>query len=146
MRFTALLLSSCLIAGHVGCVPAEKRAGEHEGLIAIGMTQAEVRDILGAGESWSANDGIDGEMWHYSYGSVPDPGQIALQTGMYLVLAATIFGLIILLSAGGGSVPDLDSAQGYDKTPEPSGRIHFFVYFDPTGRVRRVSGSNPCHD
>ena|SRR5438477_5566748 len=144
LRLIGLLLSSCLLLA--GCIPAERRASNRQSLVTIGMTQEDVRGLLGGGESWTADDGGDGDMWHYSYGSVPDSGKIALQTLVYLFLAATIFGLLVLVSAGGGTVPEFDSPNGGVKPVESSGRIHFFVYFDLAGRVRRVSGTNPCHD
>jgi hypothetical protein len=111
------------------------------------MTQEEVHRMLGPGAPWWTDDGVEGETWHYSYGTAPDPAKIAAQAALITVAIALTAGIALLLAYGGGRLPEtINLADGPGKTEEPSGRIHFFVYFDPTGRVRKVSGMSPCHD
>jgi hypothetical protein len=136
-----ILLASCVHLTHVGCVPPETRASKHQERIAVGMSMENVREILGDGEAWTADDGGDGDMWHFSYGSAPDCGQIVADVGFVLFLVVSVVGWIVILAYSRD-----DSSEGLVGAAQRPGRCHFFVYFDPTGKVRKISDLSSCHD
>jgi hypothetical protein len=105
------------------------------------MTKESVRVLLGEGESWAADDGADGDMWHYYYSSAPDPAKIVVEFAVILVLVISVIGWIVLLSyANSESSDSLVDLSGQ------SGNVHFFVYFGQDGKVRRLSALSRCHD
>jgi hypothetical protein len=140
-------MAECILLAQSGCVPAERRAEEHQSRVQLGMTQEEVRRVLGSGDPWWSQEGEEGDTWHYAYGRAPDPAKIAREVAVVTLLLVLTVGIALLISYGGGTLPDsTPSGSGSPLIEESTGRIHYFVSFDSAGRVRRISGMSPCHD
>jgi len=106
------------------------------------MARTDIVDLIGDPDRILA--GEDGETWHYGFGPSLDFQTIGLGIGITLAVL-TLVGILVLVSAAssqsGGSV----SYCAGDAEPL-QGRVHFRVVFDRTGRVREVSGLEPCEE
>jgi hypothetical protein len=112
------------------------------------MSKEEVAEQVGDGDVTPMAGG--GEIWHYSYGSVPDAEQIGVTAGE-VILVLTVIGAYFAMCglAGHGSDRDPNFDHAFPKMDEPNvtiSRVHFKVVFDPLGRVSSVTGLEPCQD
>jgi hypothetical protein len=146
LRGLLLILISGLLCGSSGCVTAERRANREWNRVGEGMTRDDVVSVLGEADAETRSP--EGDTWHYAYGSRPDPAKIAEITGKTLAVLTVVGGVLLLLAYARNGAP----------TPEPnfdrvwpggdgstsSRRVHFRVVFDGAGKVKSVSGLEPC--
>jgi len=150
VRALLLILVAGLTLSSAGCVTGDQRAARWAKQIYRGMTQEEVRDALG--EADVSVDAEGRQIWHYSYGSLPDPAKITA-TATKVLAILTVFGALMILIAyagrDGGSyqgTPTFESSGPQIDGPMTSERGHFRVVFDRTGRVMEISGIGECED
>jgi len=131
-----------------GCSTGERRANLSWNRIAEGMSKEDVVRLCGKADVTAQPGG--GEVWHYSYGSRPDPEQIGVITGE-VILVLTIVGAYFVLVALAGHGPDRDPdlKNAYPRVDSPNvttSKVHFKVVFDGAGKVSSVSGVELCED
>jgi hypothetical protein len=113
------------------------------------MTKQDLAGLIGEGDLTVRPDGS--EVWHYSFGTAPDPGQIGVVAGEVALLLSVIGIFYLMVGASGGrnfpAEPNFGKALPRVDSPRvSSGRVHFQVVFDRTGRVIEISGVEPCED
>jgi hypothetical protein len=148
IRGLLVILIAGLVLSSTGCITGERRANRSLGRIAEGMSQEDVLSILGGADRVTQR--ADKEIWHYSYGSLPDPRQIAIASAQVLAVL-TIFGAYFVMIAyaghGSGGEPDFRGAAPNFGSPEVhTGSVHFRVVFNRAGRVITVSGIEAGND
>lgn len=137
-----LILTAGMVLCSTGCITGERRASHSLDRIAEGMSQDEVRSLLGPADRITL--GSAGEIWYYSYGSLPDPRQIAIVSAE-IVAVLTIVGACFVMVAyaghGPGSDPDFSGATSNFQSPQVEmGSVHFRIVFSRAGKVIAVSG------
>ncbi|HZE98442.1 MAG TPA: hypothetical protein VE981_15525 [Planctomycetota bacterium] len=149
VRGLLLTLSTGLILGSAGCISGEQRAQRPWNRLAEGMSMDDVADLAGPAERRIGSEGL--EVWHYSYSTVPDGRKIGAAAG-HVLLLATCVGILLLLAAAasqsGSSLPEMGGPPvlALEGSDGGSGKAHFRVVFDRTGRVMSVSSVEPCGD
>jgi hypothetical protein len=141
-----ILCVGTLLLPAAGCSTGERRANRCWNRISEGMSKQDVENLVGDGDVTRTADG--GEVWHYSYGSVPDAEQIGVAAGE-VILVLTVIGAYIAMCGMAGHGPGTDSKFDLPRVDEPNitaSRVHFRVVFDPDGRVASITGLEPCQD
>jgi outer membrane protein assembly factor BamE (lipoprotein component of BamABCDE complex) len=146
LRGFIVILIAGLGCGSPGCVTAERRANRDWNRVGEGMTRDDVVSLLGEADSETRS--LDGDTWHYAYGSRPDPGKIAEVTGKTLAVLTVIGGFLLLLAYARNGPPtpepNFDRVWPNGDGSTSSRRVHFRVVFDGVGKVKSVSGLEPC--
>jgi hypothetical protein len=143
-----ILCAGALLLPAAGCTTGERRANQVWNRISEGMSREEVAQLVGDGDVTRTADG--GEVWHYSYGSVPDAEKIGVTAGEVLLILTVIGAYIAMCGLAGhgpGTEPNFDHA--FPRMEEPNvttSRVHFKVVFDPEGRVTSITGLELCQD
>ena len=149
IRALLAVLIGGLICGSSGCVTGERRANRFQNRVSEGMSRQEVEEALGEADSHRTVKGR--EIWHYSYGPLPDPQKIAVVSLQTLGIL-TVLGAFMLLLAYGNHAGSSAPTPTVDP-PWPSGdgssssrTVHFRIVFGQTGRVVEISGIEPCDE
>jgi len=146
VRGLLLILIAGLLVPAAGCITGERRANAAWNRIGEGLTKEGVRELVGPGDPIANPDGS--EVWHYSYGSRPDPRQIAVMAGKVLAVLTVIGAYVVMVGMAGHGPPQEPSFDGAFPRMEGPGitasRVHFKVVFDPAGKVTSISGLEPC--
>src|SRR5436190_2701921 len=99
VRGILLILIAGLLVPAAGCITGERRANAAWNRIGEGMTKEGVRELAGPGDPVANADGT--EDWHYSYGSRPDPKQIAVMAGKVLAVLTAIAAYVVMIGLAG---------------------------------------------
>jgi len=146
LRGFIVILIAGLVCGSTGCVTAERRANREWNRVGEGMTRDDVVSLLGEADFETRTP--EGDTWHFAYGSRPDPAKIAEMTGKTLAVLTVVGGFLLLLAYARNGPPNPEPK--FDRVwPEGDGstssrRVHFWVVFDRAGKVKSVSGLEPC--
>jgi len=144
VRGLVLVLSLGLLGG---CSTGERRANRDWNRVGPGISREDVVGLIGQGDVTVRIDGS--EVWHYSYGSEPDPEKIGIVTEDVFLVLSVIGVLVLMLAAAGPGASLPDRPLEFPKVQDPEsniGRVHFRVIFDRTGTVTEVSGLEPCEE
>ena len=141
MKRIALVLAAWLPLG-TGCGLAAHRAEAYARALKPGMSQAEVRAIVGSPDKVARIDRAPGieeqvtDVWVYEFA----PGVPFDEVVLAILTVAAVAG-VAAATGGAGRLPEF---RGPSSRPSPSSRAlnrphRFIVGFDPDGRLRQVS-------
>lgn len=142
VRALILVLACGLVLSAGGCLSGEQRAQRPWSRIGPGMSRADVLELIGAPDR--VLPAVEGETWHYGFGSSLDFQAIGLGAAIAVGVLAVV-GILALLSAGSSHSGSSVSFCAGDAEPM-AGRVHFRVVFDRTRRVVEISGLEPCEE